>query len=266
MSARPDRSDRPVEAGRVVDLGLRLMDHQVLGQDEEMLGKVDDVALEERGGRLVATGILRGPGAWAHRQPGALGRWGRAVWRRLQPREDPRPLVLPLDHVLRLGSAVHVDPWAEAFLAETDGLELWLRRHLVARIPGARGGEHRLGGPLDLRPRPVEDLGLPPTSHLLGSLLGCSVVDADRADAGRVVEVRAVQEHPLESRVGPLVVTGIVHGRHRLGGESGYVEDPTMGPRVLGALVRRWHADDTESPWSAVAAVDWDASVVRLRR
>ena len=152
MSDHTDREDRPVEAGQPVDLGLRLMDHQVVGQDDEMLGKVDDVALEERDGTLVATGMLRGPGAWAHRQPGALGRWGRAVWRRLDPREDPRPLVLPLDHVLHLGSAVHVDPWAESLLAETDGLELWLRRHLVARIPGARGGEHPLGGTLDVRP------------------------------------------------------------------------------------------------------------------
>ena len=260
MSARAYPGSGPLEAGQPLDLGLRLMDHQVVGRDDEMLGKVDDVALEERDGRLLATGILRGPGAWAHRQPGALGRWGRAVWRRLEPHEDPRPLVLPLDHVLRIGSAVHVDPWAEALLAETDGLELWLRRHLVARIPGARGGEHRLGGTLDLRPRPVADLGLPRTSHLLGTLLGCSVVTADGADAGRVVEVRARQVSAVESRVGPLVVTSVVHGRHRLGGESGYVEDPTMGPRALGALVRQWHRGHTETPWSAVAAVDWGAS------
>ena len=108
---------RPIEAGTPLSLRLRLLDHQILGREQEMLGNVDDVALEDRDGRLVAVGLLRGPGAWSHRQPGALGRWGRAVWRRLDTREDPVPLVVPMDHVLALGSAVHVDPWAEAFLA-----------------------------------------------------------------------------------------------------------------------------------------------------
>ena len=132
---RDTEPGRPIEAGTPLALGLRLLDHQILGRDQEMVGNVDDVALEERDGRLVAVGLLRGPGAWARRQPGALGRWGRAVWRRLDPREDPRPLVLPLDHVLSIGSAVHVDPWADAFLAGSDGLELWLRRHVVGAHP-----------------------------------------------------------------------------------------------------------------------------------
>ena len=126
---RDTEPGQPIEAGTPLALGLRLLDHQILGREKEMVGNVDDVALEDRDGRLVAVGLLRGPGAWAHRQPGALGRWGRAIWRRLDPREDPRPLVLPLDHVVAVGSAVHVDPWADAFLAGADGLELWLRRH-----------------------------------------------------------------------------------------------------------------------------------------
>ena len=137
-----------------------------------MLGNVDDVALEERDGRLLAVGLLRGPGAWAHRQPGALGRWGRAVWRRLDPREDPRPLVLPLDHVLAIGSAVHVDPWADAFLAGADGLELWLRRHVVGKIPGARGGDHPFGGSLASVPRQDADLELVPQARLLSTPAG----------------------------------------------------------------------------------------------
>ena len=112
---RDTEPGRPIEAGTPLALGLRLLDHQILGREQEMVGNVDDVALEERDGRLVAVGLLRGPGAWAHRQPGALGRWGRAVWRRLDHREDPRPLVLPLDHVLSIGSAVHALPDRLAF-------------------------------------------------------------------------------------------------------------------------------------------------------
>lgn len=259
------RPGTPIEAGTPLALGLRLLDHQVLGREQEMLGNVDDLALEEREGRLVVVGVLSGAAAWAHRQPGALGRWSRAVWRRLNPREDPRPLVLPLDHVLAVGSAVHVDPWAEALLAGSAGFELWLRRFVVGRIPGARGGEHPFGGDLAAAPSPDPDLELPPDAHLLSTLLGATVQRADHSDAGRVVEVRAVQVTPLSSRVGPLVVTSLVHGPRRLGGELGYREDPGMGPLVLGAALRRWHRHDVETSWDDVRLVDWAAGVVHLR-
>jgi hypothetical protein len=255
---------RPIEAGTPLSLGLRLLDHQILGREQEMVGNVDDVALVERDGRLVAVGLLRGPGAWAHRQPGALGRWGRAIWRRLDPREDPRPLVLPLDHVLAIGSAVHVDPWADAFLAGADGLELWLRRHVVGRLPGARGGDHPFGGDLASVPRQDADLDLPKDGHLLSGLIGARVVRADGTDAGRVVEVRAEQVTEMSSRVGPLVVTSLLHGPRRLGGELGYREDPRMGPLLLGSALRWWHRHDIETGWSDVRAVDWATSVVHL--
>ena len=249
---------RPIEAGTPLALGLRLLDHQLLGREQEMVGNVDDVALEERDGRLLAVGLLRGPGAWAHRQPGALGRWGRAVWRRLDPREDPRPLVLPLDHVLAIGSAVHVDRWADDFLAGTDGLELWLRRNVVGKIPGAQGGDHPFGGDLASVPRQDADLELTPQTRLLSTLLGARVVGGDGSDAGRVVEVRAVQATALSTRVGPLVVTSLVHGPRRLGGELGYREDATMGPRLLGSALRWWHRYDVETSWQrrAVGGLD----------
>jgi hypothetical protein len=256
---------RPIEAGTPLALGLRLLDHQLLGREQEMVGNVDDVALEERDGLLVAVGLLRGPGAWAHRQPGALGRWGRAVWRRLDPREDPRPLVLPLDHVLAIGSAVHVDRWADDLLAGTDGLELWLRRNVIRKIPGAQGGDHPFGGDLASVPRQDADLELTPQTRLLSTLLGARVVSGDGSDAGRVVEVRAVHATALSTRVGPLVVTSLVHGPRRLGGELGYREDPTMGPRPLGSALRWWHRHDVESSWSDVRSVDWTASRVHRR-
>ena len=262
---RDTEPGQPIEAGTPLALGLRLLDHQILGRDQEMVGNVDDVALEERDGRLVAVGLLRGPGAWAQRQPGAVGRWGRAMWRRLDPREDPRPLVLPLDHVLSIGSAVHVDPWADAFLAGSDGLELWLRRHVVGRIPGARGGEHPFGGELESAARQDPDLDLPSDAHLLSSLIGARVVSADGSPAGVVVEVRAEQATPMASRVGPLVITSIVHGPHRLGGELGYREDPAMGPLLLGTALRWWHRDSVETNWRDVLRVDWAAGTVQLR-
>jgi sporulation protein YlmC with PRC-barrel domain len=261
---RDTEPGQPIEAGTPLPLGLRLLDHQLLGRDQEMLGNVDDVALQERDGSLVAVGLLRGPGAWAHRQPGALGRWGRAIWRRLDPREEPVPLVLPMDHVLAIGSAVHVDRWADAYLAGADGLELWLRRHVVGRIPGARGGDHPFGADPPSAPRHDADLDLAPEVHLLSTLLGASVVGDDGRDAGRVVEVRAEQAIAMSSRVGPLVVTSIVHGPRRLGGELGYREDPEMGPLPLGAALRWWHRGDVETAWDGVRSVDWAASRVHL--
>ena len=261
------RATQPLEAGAPLPLGLRLLDHQILGRDQEMFGNVDDVALEERDGRLVAVGLLRGPGAWAHRQPGALGRWGLAIWRRLDPREDPRPLVLPLDHVVAIGSAVHVDPWADGVLSRSDDLELWLRRHVVGRIPGARGGDHPFGGNLTSSPssEPDQDLDLPSDAHLLSALIGAQVLRADGSPAGRVVEVRATQATPLTSRVGPLVVTSLVCGRRRLGGELGYREEREMGPAPVGAAVRWWHRHAAVTRWEDVARVDWHTRRVHLR-
>ena len=256
---------RAFQAGGPLALGLRLMDHQLLGREQEMLGNVDDVAMEERDRRLVVVGLLSGPGAWSQRQPGALGRWGRAVWRRLHPQEDPHPAVLPLDHVLRIDSAVHVDPWAEGYLAATEGLELWLRQHVIRQIPGARGGEHPMGGEPPTVGGTDTDLGLSGDAHLLSTLLGAQVLAADGSDAGRVVEVRARQATAMSSRVGPLVVTSLVHGRRRLGGELGYREDTQMGPRLLGAALRWWHRHAVETRWEDVSRVDWHTRRVHLR-
>ena len=91
------------------------------------------------------------------------------------------------------------------------------------------------------------------------------MVGEDGTDAGRVVEVRAVQATALSSRVGPLVVTSIVHGPRRLGGELGYREDPAMGPLVVGAALRWWHRHDVETAWDDVRGVDWTAGRVQLR-
>ena len=69
----------PIEAGTPLALGLRLLDHQILGREQEMVGNVDDVALEERDGRLVAVGPA----------PRA-GRLGAPPARRARP-VGPRP-------------------------------------------------------------------------------------------------------------------------------------------------------------------------------
>ena len=69
-------------------------------------------------------GLLRGPGAWAQRQPGSPGPLGTGLSGAASTRaRTPGRWSCPLDHVLSIGSAVHVDPWADAFLAGSDGLD-----------------------------------------------------------------------------------------------------------------------------------------------
>ena len=56
-----------------IDLGLGILDHQLLDREKRRCGNVDDLELDleyEDGPRVVA--ILSGPGAWAGR--GRLGR------------------------------------------------------------------------------------------------------------------------------------------------------------------------------------------------
>jgi hypothetical protein len=59
---------------KTVDLGLHVMDHQLLDSDERRCGNVDDLALEGGPGeRLEVVAILSGPGVWPQRA-GLLGR------------------------------------------------------------------------------------------------------------------------------------------------------------------------------------------------
>jgi hypothetical protein len=57
-----------------VDLGLHLMDHQLLDSEERRCGNVDDLALEGGPGeKLEVVAILSGPAAWRQRA-GLVGR------------------------------------------------------------------------------------------------------------------------------------------------------------------------------------------------
>ena len=59
---------------KTIDLGLNLMDHQLLDSEERRCGNVDDLALEGGPGeKLEVVAILSGPGAWPQRA-GLVGR------------------------------------------------------------------------------------------------------------------------------------------------------------------------------------------------
>jgi sporulation protein YlmC with PRC-barrel domain len=59
---------------KTIDLGLNVLDHQLLDADGRRCGKVDDIALEGApGGDLEVVAILCGPGVWRARA-GVIGR------------------------------------------------------------------------------------------------------------------------------------------------------------------------------------------------
>jgi hypothetical protein len=100
-----------------VDLGLNLVDHQLLDRDERRCGNVDELALEGGPGEpLEVVAILSGPGTW-RRRAGLTGRF--AAW-------------------LGGGAIVRI-PWEEV---ENVGAHVKLRKH--AEEVGLGRGDDRL--------------------------------------------------------------------------------------------------------------------------
>jgi len=249
--------------GDRVPLELRLMDHQVLGPDDQMLGNVDDLELHEREGGLEVTGLLSGPAALAGRQGGRVGGWIGAIWRRLNEAEDPRTPVVPLEEVERVDSAVHLSAAASRTMEHHLGLERWLRRYVVSRIPGALGGED--DAPAGRRQAPVPVAGRQPGdgSHLLSDLLGAVVQDHQGHQLGTVVEVVAVRRGRTGSGLGPLTVQALVTSKRRLGQGLGYTMTP-MGPWLLRVLMRAWHRDDRLLGVRDLTRIAWEDDPVRV--
>ena len=255
-----------------LDVALRLLDHQIVGPEGELLGNVDDIELLETAAGLLVTGIAVGPGALAQRLPGRVGDWLYAIWHRLHPASDPRPIVVPVEHITRLGSAVEVDEHAAEALAEAFGLEMWLRTYVIARIPGAKGGGDQRAGsgpaPHDATPArgkgsayegPSSDEGRTvgedwqprPNARFLSTLLGRPVVDGSDHEMGRVCELYC-QARPLDGPQSPMRVTHLEYGRHQRGSELGYTSDPEQGPWVLAQILRGWQRHNRVVPVTSI--------------
>lgn len=133
---RPDSARRDAgEASDPLDVTLSLLDRQVLDREGAPIGKVDDIALRWDDRAPVITHLLIGPGAWAGRLPGLIGRIVHGAWLRLRPEEDPHALRIALQDVDRLDSAVHLRILREDLRLE--GPEAWIRRHVIEKLPGA---------------------------------------------------------------------------------------------------------------------------------
>ena len=248
-----------------IDVVLRVMDHQIVGPSGALLGNVDNLVLRQEADELFIVGVLTGPGGFGPRQPGLLGQWIVAVWKRLSRREQPSPLMVPMSHVRSIGSAITLSDYAENALQGTLGLEQWLRRHLISAIPGATAGEDRLAGTTMGSTTSHDELTPPAGSHLLSDLLGAAVVDDTGTSLGAVMELRGLPFEHSGLEVGRIRVTSVVFGPRRLGGGLGYTTMPDQGPWLLARFFGRWHRDDREANWGDIADIDWDHPRVTLR-
>ena len=250
---------------QLFDIGLRLLDRQLVGSEDELLGNVDNLLLELVDGRLTVTAIVSGPAGLGPRFGGRVDGWMRAIWRRLRPEADPTPVVIPMAHVERLGATATLDETAQQLVAEGVRLERWLRHYLVARIPGATGRPDRLAGePYGPHGRAsAPGPPIPRGAHLVSDLIGARVCDSTGIVLGTVLDLSSAPPHPGRHRVGPLPVTDLLYGRRRLGAEMGYVTQPRQGPWVVAAPLRAWHRADRFVPLEDVT-VDWDRRTVTL--
>ncbi len=250
----------PQESHERLDLVLRVLDHQVVGPEGELLGKIDDVELTPHEGALAVTGFAVGPGALSQRLPGRLGRWVGAAWRRLSTTSEPRPVVVPASHLTSLGPSIELDATAAQALADSFGFERWLRTFVVSRIPGAKGGgeadrEARDDAPRVLSPQDPTD---PPTrppmprTSWLSVLLASSVVDEAGRRLGDIIELRC---DPASE---PWLVTHVHCTQSILGTELGYHADPRQGPAVLRRIFRRLQRLDLLIPVGEVTAIHQD--------
>lgn len=118
-----------------IDGHLELLDRQVIDHDGRMLGKVDDVEMEEReDGRIVVTALLTGPGALGPRLGGALATIVTGSWARLSGRSAPARI--DWSQVASVGIVVTLG--VDRLTVKVDGFEDWMRDRVIAAIPGAR--------------------------------------------------------------------------------------------------------------------------------
>lgn len=242
----------------------RLLDLQVVDREGRLLGKVDDLALREDSKGLVVEGLLIGPGALAPRYPGGLGRWGWAIWRRLNGPDDPGVVLIPWRELTGLRSAIEVNDRAADELLASFGLERWLRRNLIGRIPGAKGDGDRFDDDADrARPRhgPIPERGSDGERHRLTELLAMAVIDEGHESGQHVTDVVARTTYV---GTGPHLERVLV-GPRLVGSSLGYSSDEQEGPWVIHRIVDLVHREAHWHDISDLAAISWSQGWVRLR-
>lgn len=210
---------------RDVDAAFHLLDRQVVGSDDLLVCKVDDleVSLPDDGDPPAVTRILTGPAALVPRFSGRTGHLLRRRWISLGIQYAARdvPLAVPLDVIRALGSAVELSV---------------ARRGLLDRQPPAPEGV---------------------TYRRMGELLGMRVEGGEVR--GKVVDVR------LRWSKDRWLFERLMVGPGRPGALLGYDHGDTGGPWIVRAVVTRLNRPIHLVGWDAVERIDWDAGSIVLR-
>jgi hypothetical protein len=253
--------------GELFDLGLRLLDRQLIGSQDELFGNVDNALVEQVDGELAVTALVCGPAALGPRFGGRTDVWMQSIWRRVRPEAHPEPTVIPMTNVVSVAAAVTLDEDAQQLVADNAQLERWLRYYVISRLPGATGGPDRLAG----EPLGAVNRDTPPkqatarAGHLISDLFGARLLDEYGALAGVVLDVCSEPPRHGGHRVGALPLRALVYGHRRLGAEMGYTTQTNQGPWLVSAPLRAWHRDDRIIGVEDVT-VDWTHHTVTATR
>jgi len=132
----PTHGGAPPGSGPELDAQHHLLDRQILDRDGRMVGKVDDVELEQRDdGRLAVSALLSGPGALGPRLGGATGALTVRIWSRLSGRLPADVRRIDYGDVTSIDSAVTLA--ATRSTVAVDGFETWARSRVIDALPGA---------------------------------------------------------------------------------------------------------------------------------
>ena len=125
--------------GRVRDLGLHLLDRQVVDHDGKEVGNVDDVelAVPEDGSPPYVVALLTGPQALGPRLGGLLGHW-LVFWSHALTRASgDQPGRIGAELITDIGSRITVS--RSRVVLGVHQNEDRVRDYLIGRLPGARG-------------------------------------------------------------------------------------------------------------------------------
>ncbi|MBD0338982.1 MAG: hypothetical protein ICV67_06835 [Thermoleophilia bacterium] len=122
---------------RHVSVRHGLLDKQIVDRDRLPVGRVDDLELAVEDGAVVGVeAILTGAQALGERLGGMLGRWLAGSAARLRPGGGEGPTRIDPALVVELEPFVSLSARLEE-LPDVAGLERWLARNVVGRLPGA---------------------------------------------------------------------------------------------------------------------------------
>jgi hypothetical protein len=121
-----------------------LLDQQLVDADGLPIGRIDDVelAVPDDGGAPTLDYVLTGLQALGERLGGHVGGWAAATSKRLRPRSDRAgPTRVDAELIAEVEPLVKLSvPLRE--LEGVAGLERWLARKVVERVPGAGDAGH----------------------------------------------------------------------------------------------------------------------------